>query len=262
MTFRVKTGKLSRPMVWARLISGVPIGALDETNCDAAVQLLGQHVEPVNHERGTVAIGLHDHAEAIPALERRIGQDLFNDIEGQIKTIHFLGIDVEAHVGRAGQQGETEGARGQLGENAFLLAHFIARVQGGELDRDAGVLVDRIRLAEGRKRGDRIGIGEVILAGVIVGAGRFAKHVIGIGVTLLLHALGAVGGPLDVGAEHELAAELLHGLSHGGANHRLAHALDRMPCRVLARPSSSLVLSTRPVSIKPQVEALMSGEEE
>src|SRR5690606_41338764 len=62
--------------------------SLDQPRHDLPIQLLGERVQPVNDEGRTSTIGLHDNAKAIPAGERRIGQNAFDHVEREIGRAH------------------------------------------------------------------------------------------------------------------------------------------------------------------------------
>ena len=50
---------------------GIPVGALDQPHHHAAPVRLGERPDPIDHVRGPLAVGLHHHAEAIPACQMR-----------------------------------------------------------------------------------------------------------------------------------------------------------------------------------------------
>ena len=50
----------------------VPISALDQTHHDAAIQFLGQSIEPINDIGGALAIGLNDHPKPVPMGKTRL----------------------------------------------------------------------------------------------------------------------------------------------------------------------------------------------
>ncbi len=206
---------------------GIPVGALDQAHHDAAVEARGQRMQVVEHVAGALAIGLHHHAEAVPALQCRVGENRLDHVQRQVEAVGFLGVDVEAHAGRLGEQGQRAGPRGQFAEDAFALRPLVARMQGGELHRDAGVGADVRGGARRRQRGDGIGVGQVVAARVGIGARRFAEHVVGIGIALADPLLAPLHRFADGSAKHELAAQFLHRLAHRGADHRLAQATHR-----------------------------------
>ena len=84
----------------------VPVGALHEPHHDAPLKPFGERMEPFDHRARALAIGLHHHAEAIPARKRGIGEHRLDHIERKIEAVGLLGIDVEAHAGRARKRGE------------------------------------------------------------------------------------------------------------------------------------------------------------
>ena len=73
---------------------GVPVGALDEADHDAAVELFGQRLDPVDDVAGALAIGLDDDAEAVPAGEAVVGEHGGDDVEAEVEAVGLLGVDI------------------------------------------------------------------------------------------------------------------------------------------------------------------------
>ncbi len=213
------------PHLLRQLDLGVPVGALDQAHHDLAVKALGHVVERLDHRGGAAPVGLHDDPETVPALEPLVRKHRLDHVERQVETILFLGVDVEADARLGRLPGEVERARQQLLHHRVLVGVFIARMQGRQLDRYAG---RRAHVALGllANDADRLRVGGVIALGILVGARRFAEHVVRIGVALLLKLAGVLHALLDGLPQHELATEDLHRLADGRAHHRLAHALD------------------------------------
>ncbi len=206
---------------------GVPVGALDEADHDPAVEPPAQRVEPVDHRPGAAAVGLHDDAEPVPALQLRVGQHRLDHLERQAEPLRLLGVDVEAHPGLRRGAGEVAHHRHEFRHDAGLLCHLVAGMERGELDRDAGVGADIVAAGRRRDGGDGAGIGMGVALGVLGGLRRLAQHVVGIAVALRLHLRGAFHRGVDRLAEDELAAHLLHRLADSAADHRLAEPLHR-----------------------------------
>ena len=59
---------------------GVPIGAFDQAHHDFTVKTCGDGVQVVEHKRGALTVGLHNDAKAIPAFERGLRQNCFDDV--------------------------------------------------------------------------------------------------------------------------------------------------------------------------------------
>ena len=120
----------------------VPIGALDEAHHDPAVELLRQRMEPVDGESAARPVGLHHHAEAVPVGKARIGQHLLDDVQRQVETVGLLGIDIEAHARLLRRQRQRQQPLGHHRQHGFPLRDLVARVDSGELHRDALVAAD------------------------------------------------------------------------------------------------------------------------
>ena len=140
--------------------------------------------------------------------------------------------------------------RQQLGEDPRALRFLEARMQRGELDRDArraaltAPIALRIELEIARR--------------VLGGARRFAEHVEGEAVGPALAA--ALHRVLDGLGEHELAGEDAHRLAHRGAHHRLAEARDEpLELRRQVSSSASCQRASVPVSISAQSAALAAA---
>ena len=205
---------------------GIPVRALDEADHDAAFELTGELVEPVDDVRGPLPVGLHHHAETVPAGERGVREHRLDDVEREVEPVRFLGIDVQADAGGLREQRERPQARDQLGHHPVALPELVARVQGGELDRHLGPVTDSRPSADAGERGDRVGVGEVVATRVRLRAGRLSQHVVGEAVAPGLHRRRAVSGLVHVAPEHELVPELAHRLRDRGADDRLAEASD------------------------------------
>ncbi len=205
----------------------VPVGALDQAHHEAPLVALAHVGQVVEHVGRALLVGLHDHAEALPVLELRIAGDRLDAVERDVEAVGLLGVDVEADVVLAREQGQLLRARHQLVHHAVLLGELETRVQRGQLDRDPGRVDDATLadlLADGMDRG---GVGLHVALRVGVRARALAEHVVGVTVALLLVVARALQGLVDGAAEHELAAEDAHGLAHGLADERLAAARDQ-----------------------------------
>ena len=121
---------------------GIPVGALDEAQHDAAVVSAREVDDPVDHERAALAVGLDNEADAVPAGQRGVGRKRFQDVERQFQAVGFLGVDVQADVVALCQQREAPDVGQQFVHDPFALGAAVARVQGGQLDGDARPRVD------------------------------------------------------------------------------------------------------------------------
>ena len=206
---------------------GIPIGALDQTHHDLAVQLFGQRVKPVNHRAGAPPVGLHHHAKPVPAFQSRVLQHCLDHLQGERQTVCLFGVDVEAKTRRLGQARQGPHARNQFLHHTLALGHFIARMQGREFHRNAGIVADILGFCRSGDRRDRLGVGQMIAARVMFGARGLTQHVIAVGIGFAFQIAGAFHCGLDGFAQNELAAHFLHRAGHGRADHRFPQTLDR-----------------------------------
>ncbi len=115
---RVNTGKPAQPQHLRALDLGIPVGALDQPHHDAAVELFGERLDPVDDVAGARPVGLDDDAEAVPAGQPLIGEHGGDHVEREVEPVGFLGIDVEAHVGAARHQRQRQHPLDQLVHHA------------------------------------------------------------------------------------------------------------------------------------------------
>ena len=216
---------------------GVPVRALHESDHDAAFELSGELVEPVDDVGRALAVGLHHDSESVPARECGVREHRLDDVEREVEPVRFLGVDVQADAGGLGEQRERTQPRRQLGHHPVALRELVARVQGGELDRHPRPVAGAGAPADAGECGDGGGVGEVVAACVGLGAGRFAQHVVRVRVALRLHRCRAARGFAHVASEHELVPELAHRLGDRGADDRLAETPDRF----VQRPGQALL---------------------
>ena len=204
----------------------VPIGPLDEAQHDAPLRRAREFDDPLQHGIGALLIGLHDEADAVPALQAGVAAQGFQQVERDVEPLALLGVDVQADVPFAGAQREIAQARIELGHDAGALGAGIARMQRRELHRETGPFIDAAAV---RRRADGVErrlVGFEIALGVLGGEGGLAEHVVGIAEALVLQRLRRGYGGLDGLAADELLAEHAHGGVDAGANDRRARAGD------------------------------------
>lgn len=124
---------------------------------------------------------------------------------------------------------QLQHAGNQLGHHACALGVFVARIQRGQLDRNAGrgehVCAHETTTAANRV--DGIAIRLQIALRILHGERAFAEHVERIAVIGVV-TLARTRQRLADGAAHdELVAHDLHRLAHGQTDHRLADAADQ-----------------------------------
>ena len=205
----------------------VPVGALDQPHHQPAPAAACQVDEVLDHVRAALLVGLRHEADAVPALECRLEAQALEQVERELESIGFLGIDVQADVVLARQPRQPAQARIELLHDALALRAGVARMQRRELDRDARPLVDAAAGAGGADGADRLLIGREIALRVLVGERRLAEHVVGVAKALRLAPARAAERLRDGLAAHELLAQQPHGHVERLAHHRLAAARER-----------------------------------
>ena len=177
--------------------------------------------------RRAFAIGLHHDAEPVPPGKAVIAQHRLDDVEREIQPVGLLGVDIEAHPGGFRIARQFQHTRNKLLHDAGGFGLLVARMQGRELDRDAGVVADIARAAFARQLGDGVLVGGHETGGVMRRHCRLAQHVIAVGEALPHLGLAALDRVADGFAQDELLPHLAHGPPHGDADHRLAQAFHR-----------------------------------
>ncbi len=210
----------------------VPVRALDQAHRDAAADAARQVGEEVDHVRGALLVRLHRQTVAFPAVQRRIAEGGRDDVQRQFQAVGFLGVHRVADAVGPGQLRQFQHARHQLGHHPRALGVLVARVQRGQLDRDAGrgehvaALVGTVGAAAA-DRMDRLAVGVEVAVRILHGQRAFAEHVERVAVMRVVALLRARQGLADAAAHHELVAHDLHRLAHRQADHRLADAADQ-----------------------------------
>ena len=204
----------------------VPVRALHQAHHQAALGAASQVHHVVDDEGAALLVGLDDEANAVPAGQRGLVAQALQQVQRQLQPVGFFGVDVQANVVLLGQHRQAQHQRVQLVHHAAKLRTAVSRVQGRELDGDAGAFVDA---APGRGLANRVDgllIRGVVALGVFAGQRCFAQHVVRIAEALGLHRAGVAQGFVDGFAGHKLLAHHAHGDLNALADQRLA-ALGR-----------------------------------
>ncbi len=201
---------------------GIPVGALDQPHRQAAAQPARGFVQPIDHRRSALLIGLHREPEAVPAAQRDVGEHGFDHVEREFEPVGLLGIHGEIEVEIARLARKLERPRHQFGQDTMARHRLEPRMQGRELDRNAGPAGD---IAGARGDGiDGMGIGGEIALRVGCRARALTQHVEGIAQRRL--RAGALERFLDRLSEHEMRAQEPHPLPRGGAHGGNTEAFD------------------------------------
>ena len=210
----------------------VPIGALHQPDHQAAPGAPRQRDHMIQHVRTALLVRLHDKADAVPAQQIGFGAEPLEQVERDVEAVGLLGIDVEPDIELPGQPRQGQQPRIKLGDDAAALRAAVARMQRGQLDRDARPLIDAgtgRRLADGM---DGVLVGPQVARRVRRGERGLAEHVVGIAEALALPAPGALERQLDGLPGHELVAHQPHRHVDAPADQRLAAFPERARQRI------------------------------
>ncbi len=205
----------------------IPVRALHQADHHAVAAAAGQIDHVIDDERCALLVRLDDEADAAPAFEFRREAQRFQQVQRDLQAVGFFGVDVQADVVAARQDGQRLHARHQFRHDALALGTRITRMQGGQLDRDPGAFVDTAARSGLADRVDGLLIRGVVALGVFRRGRRFAEHVVRIAETARFH-LAVVGqGFGNRLTGHELFAHHAHGHVHALAHQRLTALADQ-----------------------------------
>ena len=210
----------------------VPVGALHQPNHQPMTAATRQINDEIDDERASLLVRLNDETDAVPLRERGLEAQLLHQVERQLQTVGFFGVDVQADVVLPCQQREVAQHRIQLVHHAGMLCSHIARMQRRQLDRNARPLVDA---AAGRcfaDRMDRLLVGNAVTLGIVRRQRGLAEHVVRITKAFGLQMLCVVERLRDGFASHELLAHHAHRHVDALADQRLAAFADQPRQRV------------------------------
>ena len=161
-------------------------------------------------------VGLQRQPETLPVrmVLCHLRSERFENVEGDLQAVDFLGVDRQVDVGACRLRGQLPHAGHELAQHALALQGLVARVQGRQLDRDAVVALDgAVDAGARRNRLDGVRVAREVALRVVFGARAFAEHVEGKAQVRQVAAriVRGIHRFDDVLAQHELAAEQLHG---------------------------------------------------
>jgi hypothetical protein len=156
--------------------------------------------------------------------------------ERDLQPVGLFGIDVQAQVVAPGQYGQAEQARIELAHHEAELGAAVARVQRGELDRNAWPLV---HAASGRCDADGVDrrlVGPQVALRIGLRQRGFAEHVVGVAKAFALPLARMDQGFVDGLPGDELLAHHAHRQVHALADQRLAPFADQAGQRAAEAP--------------------------
>ena len=204
----------------------VPVGAFYQTNHQATAAAGGEVDQVVNHERAAFLVGLNDKANPVPARQLRLKAEFFQQIERDLQAIGLFGVNVDTDIVLARQQGQRFQARVKLFHRAVVLGAAVARVQRGELNRNARSFINAPSVGGFADGVDRLLVGDHIGLGIVGGQRRFAQHIVGVAEAFVFQLAGVGQRFGDGFAGDELLAHQAHRHIDAFTNQRLAALAD------------------------------------
>ena len=204
----------------------VPVGPFHQADHQATAAAAGQVNQVINDERAAFLVGLDNETNPVPARQLRLEAQFFQQIEGDLQTVGLFGVDVDADVILARQQGQGLQARVELFHHPVVLRAAVTRVQGGELNRDARAFINTATVGRFTDGVDRLLVRDHV--GLRVGGGqrRFAEHVVRIAETFIFQLAGVRQRFGNGFSGHKLFAHQTHRHIHAFADQRLAALTD------------------------------------
>ncbi|OQC04849.1 MAG: hypothetical protein BWX79_02406 [Alphaproteobacteria bacterium ADurb.Bin100] len=215
---------------------GIPVGALDQAAHEAQPVPARQPNDVLDQRQRARLVGLQRQAEAAPLRKvlRHLRRQRLEHVERQLQPVHLLGVDRQPDVGARSPLAQAPDPRHQLAHHPGMLRRLVARVQRAQFDGNPVFLLDSQRRMVRRCYFlNSILVARQVLQCIRIGAGALAQHVIAVAEIRLpaACAFGLGHAFLDGLAQHELAAQQLHGTQRGG--HHGARAQPRHQARLL-----------------------------
>ena len=152
----------------------VPVGAFHQTDHQATAAAGGEVNQVINDKRTALLVGLNHEANPVPARQLRLEAQFFQQVERDLQTVRFFGVDVNADVILARQQGQRFQTRVELFHHPVILGAAVAWVQSRQLNGDARPFINAAAVRGFADGVDRLLIRDHIGLGVGGGQGRFA----------------------------------------------------------------------------------------
>ena len=191
-------------------------------------RLARERSDPLHHRQAALLIRLHGKAQSLPPCKRRISPHARKELERQFETLGLLRIDRHADAALLRGAGEIDDRGRKLGQHAFALRIFVARMKRRELDRNRwlrenGCCAFSNAVADRR---DRACIRGEIARCVGRRDRGFAEHVERIAIARVGALPASRQRFVDRASHHELLGHHLHRLAHGEPHDRFAGARD------------------------------------
>ncbi len=204
----------------------VPVRTFHQTDHQAAAAAACQVNQVINDERTTFLVCLDNETNAVPACQLRLEAQFFQQIEGDLQTVCFFSIDVDANVILARQQRQGFQAWVQFFHHAVVLRAAVTWMQRGQFNRDARAFINTAAVRGFTDGVDRLLVGDHIRLRVGGSERRFTQHVVGVAETFIFQLAG-VGQRFGNGlAGHKLFTHQAHRHIHAFADQRFAALTD------------------------------------
>ena len=204
----------------------VPVGAFHQTDHQATAAAGGEVNQVINDKRTALLVGLNHEANPVPAGQFRLEAQFFQQVEGDLQTVCLFGVNIDADVILARQQGQRFQPRVKLFHHPVILRAAVARVQRGELNGDTRTFINAAAVGGFADGMDRLLIRNHIGLGVSGGQGGFAEHIVGVAEPFFFQLAGVGQRFGDGFPGDELLAHQAHRHIHAFADQRFAALAD------------------------------------
>ena len=204
----------------------IPVGAFHQTDHQATAAAGGEVNQVINDKRTALLVGLNHEANPVPAGQFRLEAQFFQQVEGDLQTVCLFGVNIDADVILARQQGQRFQPRVKLFHHPVILRAAVARVQRGELNGDTRTFINAAAVGGFADGMDRLLIRNHIGLGVSGGQGGFAEHIVGVAEPFFFQLAGVGQRFGDGFPGDELLAHQAHRHIHAFADQRFAALAD------------------------------------
>ena len=213
----------------------VPISAFHQTHHHAAIESLCQIITPIDDAHGAFLIGLYCQAEPVPSRKRGIGKHSADDIKRQFQPIRLLGINRKIQIIGFGLPRQIQQNGAQLFHDLRMGGGLVTRMQSRQFNRNTRTVRQGPVTCPFANHGNCLMVRRLVMAGILIGAGTLAQHVIRIPKQLPFGAGGAAQGLFNGLPQHEMLAQQTHGLTHGNAQGRQTNAFAQLADQIIRR---------------------------
>ncbi len=163
----------------------IPVRTLNQTDHQATAATGCQVDQVVDDVRAALLVGLNNKTDPVPACQFGLKAQFFQQIEGDLQSVGFFGININADVILTCQQGQRLQARIKLIHHAVILRTAVSWVQRRQFDGDPRAFINTASIRRFTNGMDRLLVGDHIGLGIGGGQRSLTQHVIGVAEAFL-----------------------------------------------------------------------------